>query len=111
MLPISLLSLHQRERYLSCSKGQLSFVPSNGYKIRNGVTTVTLDMNIKGMHYLDVSNEAMKTLQREDLEERDHTILVMPDSVEFGNGAAYGETFGPMSWFMSFVASYPVIQV
>ena len=72
--------------------------------------TVTLDSNIKGISYLDVSNQVMDELQLDDIE-RDHTMFVMPDSVDFGIGAAYGETFGPISWFMSFVASYPIIQV
>ena len=73
--------------------------------------TVTLDSNIKGISYLDVSNQVMDELQLDDIIERDHTMFVMPDSVDFGIGAAYGETFGPISWFMSYVASYPIIQV
>ena len=71
---------------------------------------MTLNSNIKGMSYLDVSNQAMNELQLESIV-RDHIIFVMPDSVDFGTGAAYGETFGEISWFMSYVASYPLIQV
>jgi hypothetical protein len=85
-------------------------VPTSGNNIRNGIMTVTLNSNIKGMSYLDVSNQVMDKLQLDDIE-RDHTIFVMPDSVEFGTGAAYGENMGSMSWFMSFVASYPIVQV
>ena len=107
---LNLLELNQRERYMSCSNGQLSFVPTHGKHIRDGIMTVTLNWNIKGMSYLDVSNKAMDQLQQEDIE-RDHTMFIMPDSVNFGDGAAYGETFGQISWFMSFVASYPIIQV
>ena len=100
----------QRERYLACSRGQLSFVPATGYRVHNGIMKVTLDLNIKGMSYLDVSNEIMSALYLDDIE-REHTIFVMPDSVEFGSGAAYGENMGTLSWFMSFVASYPIVQV
>ena len=104
------LLLHQRERYLLCSKGQLSFVPTSGNNIRNGIMIVTLNSNIKGMSYLDVSNQVMDKLQLDDVES-DHTMFVMPDSVDFGTGAAYGENMGSISWFMSSVASYPVVQV
>ena len=95
---------------MACSRGQLSFVPATGYRINNGIMTVTLDMNINGMSYLDVSNEIMSMLHLNNIE-REHTIFVMPDSVDFGNGAAYGENMGTISWFMSFVASYPIVQV
>ena len=69
-----------------------------------------LESNIKGMSYLDVSNQAMDVLQLDNIE-MDHTIFVMPDSVDFGDGAAWGESLGSISWFMSFVASYPIVQV
>ena len=72
--------------------------------------TVTLSSDIKGMSYLDVSNQVMDTIGLDDIE-RDHTLFIMPDSVDFGNGAAYGESLGSVSWLMSFVASYPIVQV
>ena len=71
---------------------------------------VILDSNIAGKSYLDVSNELMSVLHLDGIE-RDHTIFIMPDSVEFGDGAAYGENMGTLSWFMSYVASYPIVQV
>jgi hypothetical protein len=101
----------QRERFKSCSGGQLEYDKAIGSGVYNGVVEVTINQNINNMHYKDASNLASATGVFSDVK-RDHIMYILPDNADFtGSFIAWGVFDGYTTWFKSRVASFPFVQV
>ena len=80
--------------------------------MNDGVVTVRLNYNIKGRKWFQVANKALNIVNEMDgIDMSDYGVFVMPNSVDFEGAFGYGYMPGIFTFFKSFVASVPVIQV
>lgn len=99
-----------REVYRQCSNEQLILNPATGTSLTNGVLTIQPPTNVCSMGWRDVGNFAVAKMTSLDWV-ADFKVIIMPDCVDFGTAAAWGETPGNTIWIPSRYSSYPVTQV
>eukprot|EP00979_Chaetoceros_neogracilis_P016215 scaffold7356_cov164-Chaetoceros_neogracile.AAC.2 len=97
-----------RVRYDDCSNGALIFDPATGTNVNNGVLTVTTTENLDGMTWQNCGRIATNGARGIN---RDYTMIVCPDVVNFGGAAAWGQMPGSISWYKSRYASAPIVQM
>lgn len=80
--------------------------------MKNGVVTVTLSLNIKNFYWDDVGDRAFRIVNNMGgINQADFGVFIMPNTVNFEGALAYADHPGKFSYYKSFVASLPVVQV
>lgn len=108
--------------YNACSNGQLTFEPAWGpetvrvwdsvtnRQTTTGVINITPPNNICKMNWRDAGNYALSKMKNK-VYWATHKVIILPDCVDFGGAAAWGETPGDTTWYKAQYASFPVTQV
>lgn len=108
--------------YKGCSNGKLTFVPAWGKDAvktwdtvtkkrgTTGVVNIQPPNNICKMNWRDAGNYALSQMSNKSYWAT-HKVIILPDCVDFGGAAAWGETPGDTTWYKAQYASYPVTQV
>lgn len=108
--------------YKACSNGQLTFVPAWGKdtvkqwdkvakkQTTTGVVNIQPPNNICNMNWRDAGNYALSQMSNKSYWAT-HKVIILPDCVDFGGAAAWGETPGDTTWYKAQYANYPVTQV
>lgn len=94
--------------YWRCSRRKLEFIPATP----NAVITIVPPSDVCGMKWREAGDYAIDELQNQfEYIDRSHTLIVMPNCVDFEGAAAWAESPGSKSWYRSLYASLPLVQV
>lgn len=96
--------------YMECSNGGFRIQPATGPNVNRGVLTLVTSANL-----VDISWRAAASIVRTlapSYEEvnRDHTVVVLPNDVNFSGAAAWAEMPGNTFWVKSQYAAAPIVQ-
>jgi hypothetical protein len=97
-----------KARYIECSNNQLIFEPTTGTGVNNGILTVTTTTNLDGLIWTSCGDIAIAGATGIN---RDFTMIICPNEVNFDGAVAWGQTPGSITWYSSLYASVPLVQV
>ena len=93
--------------YWRCSRRKLEFIPATP----NAVITIVPPSDVCGMKWREAGDYAIDELQNQfEYIDRSHTLIVMPNCVDFEGAAAWAESPGSKSWYRSLYASLPLVS-
>ena len=80
--------------------------------MKNGVVTVTLSWNIQNIYWDRVGDRALEIIENMGgINKANYGVFIMPNTVNFEGALAYADFPGHFSYYKSFAASLPVVQV
>lgn len=88
----------------------MNLIPATGEKVDNGIININIDMKVTAVHYMTVSDKVENKLNNMNLDYKTK-IMIMPNGVDFGGGAAWAGLFGDTIWVRSVFSPFPMVQV
>jgi len=85
-----------------CSGGKLQIIPATGSAVTSGVVEVTVNYKVAGKHYINVSDDVLKSLPS-GIDSYKYTLMVFPKSVDLGSEYIVGKGNypGTKTWYKS----------